>query len=160
MIDQILSSMIIDQTMQLVQEYYLHYILLLWVVLSETWIRFVAMCRLHEMKRDGLLSPQRSTTAWYLSWYHLIIFLVLDTTLALLLMIPLLDVPRVWRGEVLTTAFLSRHYNERPAFDVFRIWQPLYNLDMWYSMRVRKPFAAWAGRALLDDVDPSGKHVK
>ena len=129
-------------------------------VIFETWGWYVMMARLHEMHIAGLLSPDRSLLVYRFAQVHAARFFVYDFLLMLLLAFPLLDVPRVWRGELLTTGFLSRHYNERPSFDVFKIWQPLHNLDMWYSMHVRKPFATWAGAALLDDVDPSGKHIK
>jgi len=160
MIDQFLNSLILDKLLSLASEYYLWYILGTLLVLKETWIRYIAMTRLHMMREAGLLDVKRNSFAWWLAMYHLGEFLILDFTLMILLSIPLLDVPRVWKGELLTTGFLSRHYKERPAFDVFKIWQPLHNLDMWYSMHVRKPFATWAGKVLLDDADPSGKHIK
>jgi len=160
MVDQLLNSLILDQILALAKDYYLHYIVFTLLVLNFTWVWFTAIMRLQEMKESGLLDVKRNKTMWYLAWFNLLIGLIMDALLAVLLSIPLLDVPRWWRGEFLTTAFLSRHYNEKPAFDVFKIWMPLYNADQWYSMHVRKPFATWAGAVLLDDIDPSGKHIK
>lgn len=160
MIEQLLNSTVLQHLWGLAKEYYVGYAVIMLITLNFTWVWFTAIMRLQEMREAGVLDVKRNRTLWYLAWFNLLIGLMADAFLAVLLAIPLLDFPRWWKGEFLTTAFLSRHYNEKPAFEVFKLWMPLYNADQWYSMHVRKPFATWAGAVLLDDIDPSGKHIK
>lgn len=151
------------EILALVKAYYLDYIIITLFVLNFTWVWFTAIMRLQLMREAGLLDVKRNATLWYLAWLNLVIGLIADTLLSVLLTIPMLDLPQWWKGEFLTTARLCRYYGTTPVYPVFIWYDPrcYYNIvQTWMNIKVRKPFATWAGVVLLNDVDPSGQHIK
>jgi len=122
------------------------YIFFTLFVLNITWVYFTAIMRLQLMREAGLLDVKRNKTMWYLSWFNLVIGLFLDALLNVLISVPMLELPQWQNKEILTTARLCRYYESTDT--------------SWLTTKIRKPFATWAGEVLLNDVDPSGKHIK
>jgi len=112
----------------------IYYILFALCLINATWIYFCAIMRLQMVRDAGQL---QGIIRW-IAYPNLAIGLVLDTLLNwFIVSILLLELPQ----EFLTTKRLCRWYENAPL--------------SW-----RGKLAAWMGRALLNPIDPSGKHIK
>lgn len=113
------------------------------LLINFTWVYFTAIMRLQQVRDAGKLAWRKNPVLWLLAWVNLIVGLVLDVAVNwLVCSVILLEFPR----EFLTTARLCRWYGSTSA-------RP-------FDARWRKPVSAWFGETLLNDIDPSGKHVK
>jgi hypothetical protein len=154
------SSIVLTDILAFAKAYYLDYIIITLFTLNFTWVWFTAIMRLQLMRKAGLLDVKRNAVMWYLAWLNLVIGLIADALLSVLLTIPMLDLPQWWKGEFLTTARLCRYYEMTPVYSTFKWYNPFATFQSWMDINVRKPFATWAGVVLLNDVDPSGQHIK
>lgn len=105
------------------------------LLMNLTWIYYIAIMHLRDAKDAGRLSG----FAKYLGYSNLAIGLVLDVLVNLVpVTILLLEVPRIFDGELLTTTRLSRHIKEG---------------DGW-----RRSVALWCCKNLLSTFDSDHNH--
>ena len=107
------------------------YLVLLLSSLYFLWIFYLAVMNLSKAKKEGKLSK----IANFFGIPVLVIGLFLDLLCNILITVPFLDLPR----ETTVTARLKRYVKGK---------------DNW-----RKRFTLWFADDMLDDFDPSGKHI-
>lgn len=107
-----------------------------------TWIYFLAIMRLREMRDAGKMDYSVSPTLFILGRVVLVIGLVMDVAVNwLVCTIVLAEIPK----EFLTTARLIRWYHSTDT--------------SWYTKNVRMRFVRF-GQTMLDAADTTGQHIK
>lgn len=106
------------------------------LILYATWFFYLAIMNLKRARDAGTLSK----TALRLAYPGFVVGLLLDVLSNLVLCFLMLDIPR----ELLVTSRLKRYVNTRRSGRIHRY---------------RRFLAVWAADMLLDDFDPSGKHI-
>lgn len=107
-----------------------------------TWIYFLAIMRLREMRDAGKMDYSLSPTLFILGRVALIIGLVMDVLVNILVATPILmELPKEW----LTTARLCRWHHSTDT--------------SWYTRNVRLRFVR-LGQIMLDAADTTGQHIK
>ncbi len=107
-----------------------------------TWIYFLAIMRLREMRDAGKMDYSVSPTLFVLGRVALVIGLVMDVLVNFFVATPvLMELPK----EFLTTARLNRWYHSTDTD--------------WYTRNVRKRFVKF-GQTMLDAADTTGQHIK
>ena len=91
-----------------------------------TWVFFVAIMRLKELRDFGILTKESNPVVWYLGVFTLIIGLVLDFAVN---MIPMTIVGLELPKESLVTQRLTRWHKSEPGH--------------WWNRHVRKPHEDW-----------------
>lgn len=124
-------------------------ILQVWVVISfgilyATWLFFTAIMRLREMKDAGKLTLTGTPVNYALAMPALVIGLVLDA-LANWIFFTVIGLELPKPKEVLSTWRMNRWYR---------------STDKSMLARWRHGVAVFFGVQILDDIDPSGKHIK
>lgn len=117
-------------------------LLIFFGVIIETWVHFGFIMRLQMLRKIGKLNfkehPVRFIIAYFVLYF---IGFPLDVSTNILFSPMFLELPQWHKGEILLTQRLCRHYEP--------------GSDNWRSKR-----AYWIGEEFLNDVDPSGQHVK
>lgn len=107
-----------------------------------TWIYFLAIMRLREMRDAGKMDYSVSPVLFILGRVALVIGLVMDVLVNFLVATPvLMEFPK----ELLTTARLNRWYHSTDT--------------SWYTRNVRLRFVRF-GQIMLDAADTTGQHIK
>ena len=107
-----------------------------------TWIYFLAIMRLREMRDAGKMDYSVSPPLFILGRVALVIGLVMDMLVNWIVCTPILiEFPK----EFLTTARLSRWYHSTDT--------------SWYTKNVRMRFVRF-GQTMLDAADTTGQHIK
>jgi hypothetical protein len=109
-----------------------------------TWVFFLAVMRLREMRDAGKLAFKVSPVLCVFAYVALIIGLILDVLVNYIVAtIVLMELPKP--KELLTTARLCRWYHTTDT--------------SWYTRTVRIRFVRF-GQIMLDSADTDGKHIK
>ena len=109
-----------------------------------TWVFFLAVMRLREMRDAGKLAFKVNPILCIFAYVALIIGLLLDVLVNYIVAtIVLLELPKP--EELLTTARLCRWYHTADTG--------------WYTRSVRMRFVRF-GQAMLDSADTDGQHIK
>jgi hypothetical protein len=109
-----------------------------------TWVFFLAVMRLREMRDAGKLAFKVNAILCVCAYVALIIGLVLDVLVNYIVAtIVLMELPKP--KELLTTARLCRWYHTTDT--------------SWYTRSVRMRFVRF-GQAMLDSADTDGQHIK
>lgn len=107
-----------------------------------TWVFFLAVMRLREMRDAGKLGWNASHILCVSAYLVLGVGLVLDALVNFFVCtVVLLELPQ----EALTTTRLNRWYHSTDT--------------SWYTMNVRKKFVRF-GQIMLDAADTDGQHIK
>lgn len=122
--------------------FFIYWLLTEVVLIFVTWVFFAAVMRFQMLRDAGKLEFSRHPLRWVMAHIALAIGLVLDTLVNWrFCTIAGMEIPK----EFLTTARLNRWYG---------------STDTGLLARWRRWLAGYFGDELLDDVDPSGKHIK
>lgn len=109
-----------------------------------TWIYFLAIMRLREMRDAGKMDYSVSPTLFICGRIALVIGLVMDVLVNYIVAsVILMELPKL--KEPLTTARLIRWYHSTDT--------------SWWTIHVRKQFVKF-GQTMLDSADTTGQHIK
>jgi hypothetical protein len=109
-----------------------------------TWIYFLAIMRLREMRDAGKMDYSVSPVLFICGRIALVIGLVMDVLVNYIVAtVVLMELPRL--KEPLTTARLCRWYHSTDT--------------SWYTRNVRLRFVRF-GQIMLDSADTTGQHIK
>jgi hypothetical protein len=107
-----------------------------------TWIYFLAIMRLREMRDAGKMDYSVSPVLFICGRIALVIGLVMDVAVNFLVAtVILMELPK----EFLTTARLNRWYHSTDT--------------NWYTRNIRLRFVRF-GQIMLDAADTTGQHIK
>lgn len=109
-----------------------------------TWVFFLAVMRLREMRDAGKLAFKVNAILCVCAYIALFVGLILDVLVNYIVAtIVLMELPKP--KEFLTTARLCRWYHSTDT--------------SWYTLNVRKRFVHF-GQTMLDSADTDGQHIK